>query len=122
MQGHGHFKGAHSVHVGCYNGYAAVASFGISEGKAAHQIHLRQAHNGTHSVLYQVCLTGFTIMNNVMLTSLRDFRVLLLGRSRTSLKSSLMSFSIRGMVQLMACVELDPSVRKMLQIIYICQI
>lgn len=62
MQGHGHFKGAHSVHVGCYDGYAAVASFGISEGKAAHQIHLRQAHKGTHSVLYQVCLTGFKIM------------------------------------------------------------
>lgn len=47
MQRHGHLEGPDRVHVSGDDGNSSVTAFGVSESKAAHQIHLfKQEHEG----------------------------------------------------------------------------
>lgn len=76
------------AHVGSHDWNPGKYSLAISEGVGSLQVDL---------FIVAVTITAFSTIIYHSNTSLRDFRVDLFGLIRTSLKSSLISFSMRGM-------------------------
>ena len=100
VQGQGHLEGPHGVHVGSNDRDSSVAAFGVSEAETPHEVNLGKvkAGEGGYCSFVHIETQQKIKHGRISITSLRDLRVLRLGRSRTSLKSSLTSFSMRGIL------------------------
>ena len=84
----GHLEGAHGVHVGRHDRDPVVRLLRVLEHNLPVEVDLRKSHNQWLSHVY----------DEVRLTSALLFRVLLFGLRRTSLKSSLTSYTMFGIL------------------------